>query len=71
MCSLDNFDRLFSGSVSHTPEEQGIADPSDISSGGGKGNRALIRIEKTMAPAALFVSGIRQTFYEFRSKNVF
>ncbi len=36
MCSLDNFDRLISGSVSNTLEEQGIADASDIPPGGGK-----------------------------------
>jgi hypothetical protein len=44
---LDNFDRLISGSVSNTLEKQEIADPSDIPPGGGKGNRTLIRIEKT------------------------
>ena len=38
MCSLDNFDRLFSGSVSNTLERQGIAYASDIPRGRGKGN---------------------------------
>ena len=39
MCSLNNFDRLISGSVSNTLEKQGIADASDIPRGRGKGNK--------------------------------
>jgi hypothetical protein len=38
VCSLDNFNRLFSGSVSNTLERQGIADASGVPRGRGKGN---------------------------------
>jgi hypothetical protein len=33
VCSLDNFDRLISGSVSNTLEKQGIADVNDRPTG--------------------------------------
>ena len=57
MCSLDNFARLLSGSVSNTIEQQGIADPSDLPRGRGTGNKPSNFNKKTIA---LSVNQFRQ-----------
>jgi len=54
VCSLDNFDRLFSGSVNNTLEKQGIADASDIPAGAGKGIKESNLNKKVGLPPLFF-----------------